>query len=122
MAGETVPHFPWTFCFHEIRLCLPRHFSRTSPKLTPPADSSLLGKPAPGILMQTCCQDVALSSSVCVVVLNPQEGLFLFLYICMYTHTEIYGAVVHISYNYPFKAYSSVVFSVFTELCISHHT
>ena len=72
--------------------------------------------------MQTCCQDVALSSSVCVVVLNPQEGLFLFLYTCMYTHTEIYGAVVHVSYNYPLKAYSSVVFSVFTERCISHHT
>lgn len=40
VAGETMPHFPWTFCFHEISLRLPRHFSRTSPKLTPPADTS----------------------------------------------------------------------------------
>ena len=69
--------------------------------------------------MQTCCQDVALSPSVCVVVLNPQEGLFLFLYICMYTHTQSYGAVVHVSYNYPFKAYSSVVFSVFRVMHLS---
>ena len=54
---------------------LPRHLSRTSPKLT----AHYRAWPAPGILMQTCCQDVPLSSNVSVVVLNPQEGLFLFL-------------------------------------------
>ena len=92
VPGETMPHFPWTFCFHEISLRLPRHFSRSSPKLTPPADSSL-----PGITSSWDFNANLLSrrgfvlQCLCGCFESTGGTIFIPIYMYVYTHRDLWS-------------------------------